>query len=53
MVLNIHKVIRGHSWYAKLKYYELQFKELKFSYLFMLIYDDFRLKVPKIAKKGT
>ena len=27
-------------------------KELKFSHL-MLISDDFRLKVPKIAKKGT
>ena len=28
-------------------------KKLKFSHLFMLISDDFRLKVPKIAKKGT
>ena len=27
--------------------------ELKFSHLFMLISDDFWLKVPKIAKKGT
>ena len=28
-------------------------KELKFSHLFMLVSDDFRLKVPKIAKKRT
>ena len=28
-------------------------KELKFSHLFILIFDDFQLKVPKIAKKGT
>ena len=28
-------------------------KELEFSHTFMLISDDFRLKVPKIAKKGT
>ena len=28
-------------------------KELKFSHLFMFISDDFRLKVPKKAKKGT
>ena len=33
--------------------YELQQKELKFSHLFMLISDDFRLKVQKIAKKCT
>ena len=24
MILNIHKIIRGYSWYAKLKYYKLQ-----------------------------
>ena len=28
-------------------------KKLKFSHLFKLIFDDFRLKVPQIAKKGT
>ena len=28
-------------------------KELKFSHLFLLISGDFRIKVPKIAKKGT
>ena len=37
--------------YAKLKYYELQLKELMFSHLFMLTSDHFRLKVPKIAKR--
>ena len=30
--------------------YELQSKELQFSHLFMLIFDDFLQKVPKIAK---
>ena len=32
----------------------LQFtvKKMKFSHLFMMISDDFLLKVPKIAKKG-
>ena len=24
LILNIHEIIRGYSWYAKLKYYELQ-----------------------------
>ena len=52
-ILNIHEIVRGYSRYAQLKYYELQYKELKFSHLFMLITDDFQLKVPKIAKKGT
>ena len=28
-------------------------KKLKFSHVFVLIADDFRLKVPIIAKKGT
>ena len=28
-------------------------KKMKFSLLFMLILDDFRLKVPKLAKNGT
>ena len=28
-------------------------KEMKFSHLFMLISDDFRLKVANIAKRGT
>ena len=51
--MNIHEIIRGYSRYAKLKYYELQKKELKFSHLFVLISDDFLLKVPIIAKKGT
>ena len=37
--------------YAKLKCYELQQKELKFSHLLMLTSDDFWLKVPKIAKR--
>ena len=53
MILNIHEIIRDYSRYAKLKNYELQKKELKFSHLFTFISDDFRLKVPKIAKTGT
>ena len=53
LILIIHPIIRGYSRYAKLKYYELQLRDLKFSHLFMLISDDFQLKVPKIAKKGT
>ena len=28
-------------------------KRIKVSHLFMMTFDDFRLKVPKIAKKGT
>ena len=24
LIRNIHKIIRGYSWYAKLKYYKLQ-----------------------------
>ena len=44
LTLNIHKIIRGYSRYAKLKYYRLQSKELKLSRLFMLISDDFQLK---------
>ena len=28
-------------------------RKLRFSHLFMLISDDYRLKVPKIAEKGT
>ena len=53
MALNIHEIIRGYSRYAKLNYYKLQLKELKFSHLLMLISDDFRLKMPKITKTGT
>ena len=31
----------------------LRVQKKKFSHLFMVTSDDFRLKVPKIAKKGT
>ena len=34
----------------KLKFYELHQKDLKFFPFFVLISDEFRLKVPKIAK---
>ena len=53
LILNIHEITRGYSRYAKLEYNELQLKELKFSHLFVLISNDFWLKVPKIAKNGT
>ena len=53
LILNIHEIIRDYYLYAKLKYYKLKSIELKFSHLFMLISDDFRLKMPKLSKKGT
>ena len=37
--------------YAKLKYYKLQQIKLKFYHIFRLISADFRLKMPKMAKK--
>ena len=42
-----------YSRYSKLKYNKLQQIKLKPYHLFRLISDDFRPKVPKIAKKGT
>ena len=44
LVLNIHKIIRGYSRYAKLKCYQLQLKELMFSDLFMLTSEVFSAK---------
>ena len=49
--MNTPKIIRSYSQYAKLKYYKLQLIKLKFYHLLMLISEDIRLKVPKIAKR--
>ena len=49
----MHEIIKRLPPVCEAEILGVTVKKSEVSHLFMLISDDFRLKVPKIAKKGT